>query len=229
MIMMMLQSAGASLFDAEGNPTIADNDVLLEAIDTYTQLVEAGVFLEVNSWDEYIGSFVNGTVAGTINGVWIVGSIQSAADQSGKWAVTNLPKLDGVSGATNYSANGGSSWAISSNANAELASDFLAVDLRRLDGALRHDPAVLRRGRELDPRGRQRRLLRADRLLRRPGDLRPGRRVRRQGAEQQHGCLLLRGPRRGQRRDHEDHRRCRPGGRARRGAGRGRIRDGLMH
>ncbi len=39
----------------------------------------------------------------------------SKEDQSGKWAVTNMPKLDGVDGATNYSNNGGSSWAISSN------------------------------------------------------------------------------------------------------------------
>ncbi len=125
-IMMLLQSAGASLFDADGKPTIADNDALNAAVDTYVELVESGVFVEVNSWDEYIGTFVNGSVAGTINGVWIVGSIQSAADQSGNWAVTDLPKLDGVSGATNYSANGGSSWAISSNANVDLAQDFLA-------------------------------------------------------------------------------------------------------
>ena len=126
MIMMMLQSAGASMFDGDGKPTIADNDALLAAIDTYIELVDAGVFVEVNSWDEYIGTFVNGSVAGTIQGVWIVGSIQTAADQAGNWAITDLPKLDGVSGATNYSANGGSSWAVSSNANAELAQDFLA-------------------------------------------------------------------------------------------------------
>ena len=124
-LMMMLQSAGASLFDAEGNPTIAGNDALLKAADVYTELVKSGVFLEVNSWDEYIGSLVNANVAGTINGVWIVGSLQTAADQSGKWGVTNLPKLDGVSGATNYSANGGSTWAVSSNANVTLAEDFL--------------------------------------------------------------------------------------------------------
>lgn len=126
MIMMILQSAGASLFDDEGNPTITDNDALLAAIDVYQQLVVSGVFVEVNSWDEYIGTFVNGSVAGTINGVWIVGSIQSAADQSGLWAVTNLPELEGVDGATNYSANGGSSWAISSSANVDLATDFFA-------------------------------------------------------------------------------------------------------
>ncbi|MGC3952779.1 MAG: extracellular solute-binding protein [Propionicimonas sp.] len=125
LIMMMLQSAGASLFDADGKPTITGNEALLKSIDTYKQLVEAKVMVEVNSWDEYIGTFVNGNVAGTINGVWILGSVQTAKDQSGKWQITNLPKLDGVAGATNYSANGGSSWAISSNANVELAADFL--------------------------------------------------------------------------------------------------------
>ena len=125
LIMMMLQSAGASLFDAEGKPTITGNEPLLKSIDTYKQLVEAGVMVEVNSWDEYIGTFVNGNVAGTINGVWILGSVQTAEDQSGLWEITNLPKLDDVPGATNFSANGGSSWAISSNANVELAADFL--------------------------------------------------------------------------------------------------------
>jgi ABC-type sugar transport system, periplasmic component len=127
MIMMILQSAGASLFDEDGAPTITDNDALLAAIDVYAELVRSGVFVEVNSWDEYIGTFVNGSVAGTINGVWIVGSIQTAADQSGNWAVTDLPKLEGVSGATNYSANGGSSWAISSSGDVDLAADFLAA------------------------------------------------------------------------------------------------------
>jgi len=126
LITMMLQSAGGSLFDEDGNPTIVDNDALLDAIDVYTRLVQAGVFVEVNSWDEYIGSFVNGNVAGTIQGVWILGSIQTAADQAGLWNITNLPSLDGVGDATNYSANGGSSWAVSSNANVELAEDFLA-------------------------------------------------------------------------------------------------------
>lgn len=126
MIMMMLQSAGASLFDDEGNPTIVDNDALKAAIETYVKLVDAGVFLEVNSWDEYVGTLVNGTASSAINGIWIVGTLQSATDQSGKWAITDLPSLDGVDGATHYSANGGSSWAISSTGDTELATDFLA-------------------------------------------------------------------------------------------------------
>ncbi|MCC2594470.1 sugar ABC transporter substrate-binding protein [Tessaracoccus sp. OS52] len=126
LIMMMLQSAGASLFDEEGNPTIVGNEALLEAIDVYQRLVDSGVFVEVNSWDEFVGTFVNGNVAGVMQGVWILGSIQSAEDQAGKWGITNLPKLDNVENATHFSANGGSSWAISSSADKELAADFLS-------------------------------------------------------------------------------------------------------
>ena len=125
LIMILMQSAGASLFDDSGNPSIVGNDALLKSIDVYKQLVEAKVLVEVTNWDEYIATFVNGNVAGTINGAWIIGSITTAKDQSGKWDITNLPSIDGVAGATNYSANGGSSWAVTAGANVPLAQDFL--------------------------------------------------------------------------------------------------------
>lgn len=124
-IMMMLQSAGLSLFNEDGDPTI-DTPEVAEVLEEYAKLVESGVMVEKNSWDEYIGSFVNGEVAGTINGIWIVGSIQTADDQEGNWEITNLPKMSSVAGATNYSANGGSSWAVSATGNRALAMDFLA-------------------------------------------------------------------------------------------------------
>lgn len=124
--MMMLQSAASSLFNQDGSVNIVDNQALKDCIALYVDMAKKGLIVEVNSWDEYISSFTNETVAGTINGCWILGSVQSAADQSGKWDITNLPRLD-VDGATNYSANGGSSWAISSNcANLDLATDFFA-------------------------------------------------------------------------------------------------------
>lgn len=127
LIMMMLQSAGASLFDKDGNPTITDNETLLEVMNVYAELVKSGVLVEVNDWDQYIGTLTNSTVAGTINGCWILASIQTAKDQSGKWAVTNMPKLDKAANATNYSNNGGSSWAVTSNCkNVDLANDFLS-------------------------------------------------------------------------------------------------------
>ena len=126
-IMIMLQSAGASLFDEKGNPSMVGNDKLKKVMETYAALVKEGVLIEVNDWDQYVGTLTNSTVAGTINGCWILASIQTAEDQSGKWAVTNMPKLVGVDGATNYSNNGGSSWAVTSACkNPELAADFLS-------------------------------------------------------------------------------------------------------
>ncbi len=125
--MMMLQSCGSSLFDDQGNPAITNNDKLKAVLKIYNEMITSGVLVLVNDWDQYIGTLNSGTCAGTINGCWIMGSIQSAKDQSGKWAITNMPKLDGVDGATNYSNNGGSSWAVTSNCkNVPLAEDFFA-------------------------------------------------------------------------------------------------------
>ena len=125
-IMMMLQSCGASLFNEDGTGNIAENDVLKKCVEVYAQVVADGTLVEVTDWDQYISSLNSSTVASTFNGCWIMASIQAAEDQSGKWAVTNMPKLDDVDGATNYSNNGGSSWAISSNtSHQDLAVDFL--------------------------------------------------------------------------------------------------------
>ncbi|MBQ6806972.1 MAG: extracellular solute-binding protein [Lachnospiraceae bacterium] len=127
LIMMMLQSAGSSLFNEDGTANIVNNETLKVVMETYKELKDSGVLVEVNSWDEYVGSFVSGDVAGTVNGCWIMASIQTAEDQAGNWAITNMPSLVGVDNATNYSNNGGSSWAVTSNCkNTELAFDFLA-------------------------------------------------------------------------------------------------------
>ena len=127
LIMMMLQSAGSSLFNEDGTANIVNNDVLKEVAETYKEMKDSGVLIEVNSWDEYVGSITNGDVAGTINGCWIMASIQTAEDQSGNWAITNMPRLVDAKDATNYSNNGGSSWAVTANCkNKDLAYDFLA-------------------------------------------------------------------------------------------------------
>lgn len=128
LIMMMLQSAGASLFDASGKPTIVDNAALKEVLSIYQNLISSGVLVQVNDWDQYIATMTSNQVAGTINGCWILASIQKATDQSGKWDITDMPKLVTTSGATNYSNNGGSSWAVCSNSkNQDLAKKFLAA------------------------------------------------------------------------------------------------------
>ena len=115
LVMEMLQSCGESLFNEDGSVNIVDNKALKPILEIYSQMVKDGTLVEVTDWDQYIASINNGTTAGVINGCWIMASITANEDQSGKWAITNMPKLDGVDGATNYSNNGGSSWAISSN------------------------------------------------------------------------------------------------------------------
>ena len=126
LVMEMLQSCGESLFNEDGSVNIKDNKALKPILEIYQQMVADGTLVEVTDWDQYIASINNGTTAGVINGCWIMASIVANDDQSGKWAITNMPKLDGVDGATNYSNNGGSSWAISSNCQKQdLSIDFM--------------------------------------------------------------------------------------------------------
>lgn len=127
LVMIMLQSCGSSLFNEDGSLNIKDNAALKKVMEYFAAMVKEGVYVEANGWDGYIGTFTTGNCVGTINGCWILGSIQTVADQSGKWALTNIPKVD-IEGGTNYSNNGGSSWAVSaSSKNYELANDFLAA------------------------------------------------------------------------------------------------------
>lgn len=124
---IILQSAGISVFDEDGNIALTDNEGLKEAMNVYTELVQKGILQEQTDWSGYQGSINNGTVVSTINGSWICATIMSTdqEEQSGNWAVTNMPKLNDYKGATNYSAQGGSTWAITSAcSNFDLAVDF---------------------------------------------------------------------------------------------------------
>ena len=124
-VIEMLQSAGASPI-VNGEVHLADNAALKKAIEVYKQLIDEGIMVDYTDWDQYIASMNKGDAAGVIQGCWIMSSIQAAEDQSGKWAVVNMPALDGIDGAINYANCGGASWAVSSNCqNTELAFDFL--------------------------------------------------------------------------------------------------------
>ena len=128
LIYQMLQSAGFGTWKEDGTPDIAGNENIKQCIEIYQEMREKNVLAVVNSWDEYVATFTSGKTAGVINGCWILASVQTAEDQSGKWAITNMPALPGVASATNYSNQGGSTWAITSNCkNTELAKDFLSA------------------------------------------------------------------------------------------------------
>lgn len=120
----MLQTAGASPY-VDGKLNIANNEVLYQALSIYKQLIDEKILIDYTDWNEYIASFNTGKAGGLIQGNWILSSIQAAADQAGKWAIVNLPAMDGVKGAAHNAACGGGSWAVSSQANKALAFDFL--------------------------------------------------------------------------------------------------------
>lgn len=127
LLMVLLQSAGSWLFDDKGEPYIANNDVLKEVIEVYVELVKSGVLVQVNDWEQYISSINKSTVAGTINGCWIIGSITAQTDHKGLWQITNIPRLEKAKNASNYSNQGGSSWMVlASSKNRDIAIDFLA-------------------------------------------------------------------------------------------------------
>ena len=79
---------------------LVDNEALKAAIEVYKQLIDEGIMVDYTDWDQYIASMNKGTAAGVIQGCWIMSSIQAAEDQSGKWAIVNMPALDDIEGAT---------------------------------------------------------------------------------------------------------------------------------
>lgn len=125
-VRIMMQSAGGWYFTPDGKPYFIDNPVFKAALTTYAKILQAGIYEPVSGWANYTGAFTSGKVAATMTGVWMTGTIKANADQSGKWAIAPLPKLDGVPNATHASNLGGSSWYVfESSPNKAEAIDFL--------------------------------------------------------------------------------------------------------
>lgn len=146
-IVMMMQSAGQWYLKDGKEPNILDNPALKVALQTFQDLNKAGLVKPISNWTDYTGAFTSGEVAMVPQGVWITGTVKSMPEQSGKWRVAPIPKLDGVEGATHFTNNGGSSWyVLSSSKNAAEATDFLktvwAGDVDFYQGILINQGAV---------------------------------------------------------------------------------------
>ena len=126
-VLIMMQSCGASMFNEDGSVNFVNNEACKKVLEYYKTMVTEGIFVEVNTWDEYCGTLANSTCVGTINGCWILGTIMAVPEFSGKWALTNMPSMPGIEGATNYSNNGGSSWALVNGTDLALALDFMQM------------------------------------------------------------------------------------------------------
>ena len=126
-VLIMMQSCGASMFNEDGSVNFVNNEAVKKVLEYYKTMVTEGIFVEVNTWDEYCGTLANSSCVGTINGCWILGTIMGVPEFSGKWALTNMPKLPGFETATHYSNNGGSSWALTNGTDIDLALDFMKM------------------------------------------------------------------------------------------------------
>ena len=122
---VMLQSTGSWYFDKSDNVTIANNKNLAKVFEIYKELVDNNIVL-YNDGDGYNNALWSGTTAGVCQGCWVMSSIKKGEDQSGNWALTNIPKVDEIDSATNYSNNGGGSWMVINKENAAVAKAFLA-------------------------------------------------------------------------------------------------------
>ncbi|WP_289197687.1 extracellular solute-binding protein [uncultured Dubosiella sp.] len=111
LIRMMLQSADSWYLAEDGKTvTLADNEVLKKAMETYKDIFNSGFTKQVADWDSFVSAFQNGDVATVPSGCWIASSITKAEDLSGKWAIAEFPRLDDVKDSKNASSIGGGGW-----------------------------------------------------------------------------------------------------------------------
>ena len=121
----MMQSAGQWYFDKDGNINLTNNPSLKEAAETYKKIEDAKIAKPTSNWNEWVAAFNKGDVATIPTAVWIIGSIKAEKDQSGKWAVAPIPRLN-LSSSVNASNLGGSSWYIlDSSKSKDIAIDFM--------------------------------------------------------------------------------------------------------
>ena len=121
---MMMQAEGGSQWK-DGEPYITENETLKKVMEVIIEMGQKDILYLGNDWTDYTNNTIQGDmVAGVMNGNWIIPTIASVPENSGKWELTSLPTLEGGEG---YAANGGSSLYITSNCdNVDLAKDFLA-------------------------------------------------------------------------------------------------------
>lgn len=123
---IMMQSAGQWYFDENGQElNIVDNKALARSLEIQQGLLQSDIYKPTAGWAEYVGAFTSGDTASVVSGVWMMGTIKSQAEQSGKWGVAPVPTM-AIEGSANASNWGGSSWyAIETSEEKDIAIDFL--------------------------------------------------------------------------------------------------------
>ncbi|MCR5420464.1 MAG: ABC transporter substrate-binding protein [Lachnospiraceae bacterium] len=143
---MMLQAEGISQWKDNVTPDIAENDTFKKIIEVIVEGAQDETIILANGWSEYTDQTIMGDqVAGVMNGNWIIPTIEQVDANSGKWAITTIPTLDG--GKEGYASNGGSSLYITANCSKpDLAKDFLAYTFAGGEGSMSTYDDALKNG-----------------------------------------------------------------------------------
>ena len=111
-----------------------DSDVSIQAMETCKKMYDAGITFNNSSWDDMVAGMGADKFACIADAVWMVGSIKEAApDQSGKWAVMELPRFQADKEAQGAS-NGGSVLAVpSASKSTEASKAFVKFVMENVD------------------------------------------------------------------------------------------------
>ncbi len=112
LLVMMLQSKGLSLYDKDGKVDFAGNEELRRCILLYRDALQQGIIMQVKDDKAYRAAVTEGTAAGIIGGSGTLSIVMSNQQQSGLWAVTNMPCIEESEQAGHYADIGASSWAV---------------------------------------------------------------------------------------------------------------------
>ena len=114
LIRMMMQSAGEWYFNADGSLHIADNAALKKALETYAKFYQADLSSRSPAGPNIPAPSPRAKSPSCPSACGSPATIKANADQSGKWGVAPIPRLD-IEGSANASNQGGSSWYVLSS------------------------------------------------------------------------------------------------------------------
>ena len=123
---IMMQSAGGWYLEDGKTVNIANTNILKEALKVYVELMNSGTVTLTPDWNAGVSAINNGEVASSPTGAWYAGTIMGSEEQSGKWAISEIPRLGAVKDSINASSIGGGGWYVLKGVgNSETAKDFL--------------------------------------------------------------------------------------------------------
>ncbi len=133
LLRLLLSQQDAAYFNKEGQINLASNEAVA-ALSIIQRLNEAGLILNVKSWNDLVEASKSGQVASQTSGVWWSGTLlQDAPEMAGKWAIMPLPAI--TRGSPRSGHLGGASLAILKTSKSfEAGWAFLEYNLATAEG-----------------------------------------------------------------------------------------------